>query len=177
MEKPAGFLVMATSAVDTYRNLWNGSGITYFTFISIQNSQKLKYKIQSQKILKNKVEVWYNSNTWESNQNLIQKEIKKKLNSDNACYHSVQNLLSSRLLSKNLRIRIYKTLISTLIPYECETWSLTLREEDILRVFENRVLRRMFGLKRDEVTGGWRKLHNEERHNLFSVPNLIRKTK
>jgi hypothetical protein len=58
--------------------------------------------------------------------------------------------------------------------YGCETWSLTLREEQRLRVFENRVLRRIFGRKRDKVTGDWRKLHNEELHNLYSLPNIIR---
>jgi hypothetical protein len=60
------------------------------------------------------------------------------------------------------------------VPYGCETWSLTVREEHRLRVFENRVLRRIFGPKRDEVTGGWRKLHNEELHNLYSSPSIIR---
>jgi hypothetical protein len=88
-----------------------------------------------------------------TNQNLIQEEIKRRLNSDNACYHSVQNLLSSRLLSKNLNIRIYKTIILPVVLYGCETWSLTLREEHKLRMYENRVLRRIFGPKRDEVTG------------------------
>jgi hypothetical protein len=77
-----------------------------------------------------------------TNQNLIQEEIKKRLNSDNAYYHSVQNLLSSRLLSKNLKIRIYKTIILPVVLYGCETWPLTSREEYRLRVFENRVLRR-----------------------------------
>jgi hypothetical protein len=61
--------------------------------------------------------------------------------------------------------------------YECETWSLTLREEHRLRVFENRVLRRIFGPKRDHATGDWRKLHNEELHNLYSSPNIIRMIK
>jgi hypothetical protein len=96
-----------------------------------------------------------------TNQNLIQEEIKRRLNSGNACYHSVQTLLSSDLLSKNLKIRTYKTTILPVILYECETWSLTLREEHRLRVFETRVLRRMFGPKRDKVTQEWRKLHNE----------------
>jgi hypothetical protein len=73
----------------------------------------------------------------------------------NACYHSVQNLLSSHLLSRNIKIRIYKTIILPIVLYGCETWSLTLREEHRLRVFENRVLG-IFGPKRDEVTGGWR---------------------
>jgi hypothetical protein len=80
---------------------------------------------------------------------------KRRLNSGNACYHSVQNLSSSRLLSKNVKIRIYKTIILPLILYGCETWSVTVREEHKLRVFENRVLRRIFGPKRDGVTGGW----------------------
>jgi hypothetical protein len=74
--------------------------------------------------------------------NFIQGEIKRRMNSGNVCYHSVQNLLSSRLLSKNVKIRIYKTIISPVVLYGCETWSLTLREEHKLRVFENRVLRR-----------------------------------
>jgi hypothetical protein len=63
------------------------------------------------------------------------------------------------------------------VLYGCETWSLTLREEHRLRVFENRVLRRICGPKRDEVTGGWRKLHNEELHNLYSSPSIIKMTK
>jgi hypothetical protein len=83
-----------------------------------------------------------------TNQNLIQEEIKRRLNSGNACYHSVQNLLSSRLLSKNLKIRIYKTIILPVVLYRCETWSLTLRGEHRLRVFENSVLRRIFGSRR-----------------------------
>jgi hypothetical protein len=106
--------------------------------------------------------------------NLIQEEIKKRLNSGNACCHSVQNLLSSRLLSKNIKIRILTTLILPAVLYGCETWSVTLREEHKLRVFQNRVLRRIFKLKKDEVTGGWRKLHNEELHNLYTLRNIIR---
>jgi hypothetical protein len=90
------------------------------------------------------------------------------------CYHSVQNLLSSQLLSKNLKIRIYKTIILPVVLYGCETWSLTLRDEHRLGVFENRVLRRIFGPKRDEVKGEWRKLHNEELHDLCSSPSIIR---
>jgi hypothetical protein len=91
----------------------------------------------------------------------------------NACYRSVQNFLSSRLLSKNLKIRIYKTIIFPVVLYGCEIWSLTLREEHRLRDFENRVLRRIFGPKRDEVTGEWRKLHNEELHDLYTLPSII----
>ena len=73
----------------------------------------------------------------------------------------MQNLLSSSLLSKNLQIMIYRTIVLLVVLYGCETWSLTLKEERRLRMFENRVLRRIFGPKRDEVTGEWRKLHNE----------------
>ena len=67
----------------------------------------------------------------------------------------MQNLLSSNLLSKILKIKIYRTVILPVVLYGCETWSLTLREERRLQVFKNRVLRRMFGPKRDEVTGEW----------------------
>jgi hypothetical protein len=88
-----------------------------------------------------------------TDQNFIQAEIKNRLKLGNACYCSVQNLLSSRLLSDNLKIKIYRTIILHLVLYRCEAWSLTLREERRLRVFENRVLRREFGPKRDEVTG------------------------
>jgi len=89
----------------------------------------------------------------------------------------VQNRLSSRLLSKNLKIKICRTIILPVVLYECETWSLTLREERRLRVFENRVLRRVFGSKKDEVTGEWRKLHNEELNDLYSLPNIVRVVK
>jgi hypothetical protein len=82
--------------------------------------------------------------------------------------------LSSRLLSKKVEIRKCKTVILLVTLYVCETWSLTLREEQRLRVFENRVLRRIFGPKRDEVTGGWKRLHNEVLRNLYSSPNIIR---
>jgi hypothetical protein len=108
-----------------------------------------------------------------TNQNFIKEEIKRRLNSGNACYHSVQNLLSSRLLSKNVKVRIYKTLILPVVLYGCETWSLTVKEEHKLRVFENRVLR-IFGPKRDGVTRVLRKLHNEELHNLYYSPSIIR---
>ena len=86
----------------------------------------------------------------------------------------MQKPLSSRLLSKNLKIKIYRTIILPVVLYGCESWSLTLREERRLRVFENRVLRRIFGPKRDEVTGEWRKLHNEELKGLYSSPNIVR---
>jgi hypothetical protein len=114
-----------------------------------------------------------------TNQNLIHEEIKRSWNSGNGCYHSVQNLLSSRLLSAiccllSATVGLYKTIVLPVVLYGCETWSLILREEHKLRVFENRVLRRIFGLKRDGVTGGWRKLHNEELQDLYSPPSIIR---
>jgi hypothetical protein len=70
-------------------------------------------------------------------------------------------------------MRIYKTIILSVVPYDREIWSLTLREEHKLRVFENRVLMRIFGSKRDEVMGGWRKLHSKELHDLYSSLNII----
>jgi len=88
-----------------------------------------------------------------TNQNCIVEKIKSRLMSGNACYHSVQNLLSSKLLSKNLKIKIYRNINFTVVLYGCETWSLTLGEERKMRVFENMVLRRIFGPRRDEVTG------------------------
>jgi hypothetical protein len=107
----------------------------------------------------------------------MHEEIKSTLNSGNACYHSVQSLLSSRLLFGNLKFGIYKTIILPVVLYDCETWTVTSREEHRLRVFENRVLRRIFGPKRVEVTGEWRKLHNEEFHNLYLSPDIITKIK
>jgi len=83
----------------------------------------------------------------------------------------VQNLLSSRLLSKNLKI--YRTIILPVVLYGCEAWSLTSREERKLRVYENMVLRRIFGSRRDEVTGEWRRLHNEELNDLYSSPSIV----
>ena len=83
------------------------------------------------------------------------------------------SFLSSRLLSKNLKIKIYKTIIFPFVLYDCEKWSLTLRKECRLRVFENRILRRIFGPKREE-NGEWRRLHNKEFHSLVRSPNIVR---
>jgi len=102
------------------------------------------------------------------NQNSIQEEIKSRQKSGNACYHSVQNLLPSSLLTKNIKIKTYRTIILPVGLYGCETWLLTIREEHRLRMFEKRVLRRIFGSKRDEVTGEWRILNNEELNDLYS---------
>jgi hypothetical protein len=108
-----------------------------------------------------------------TSQNDIRDEIKSRLNSGNACYYSVQNLLSSRLISKNLKIKIYKTVILPVVLYGCETWSLTLKEEHRLRVLENRVFRKIFGPKMEEDRS-WRKLHDDELHDLYSSPNIVR---
>jgi hypothetical protein len=101
-----------------------------------------------------------------ANQNFIQEEIERRLNSGNACYHSVHNLLSSHLLSRNVNSIIYKTIILLAVLCGCETWFLTLKGENGLRVFENRVLSRICGPKRNKVMDGWIKLHKEELYNL-----------
>ncbi|KAJ4435542.1 hypothetical protein ANN_18158 [Periplaneta americana] len=154
------------------------------------NSQKTKYMIMSrdENIVRNgnikignlsfeEVEKLKYLGATVTNINYTREEIKHRINMGNACYYSVEKLLSSSLLSKDLKVRIYKTVILPVVLYGCETWTLTLREEHRLRVFENKVLRKIFGAKRDEVTGEWRKLHNTELHALYSSPDIIRDIK
>ncbi|KAJ4444578.1 hypothetical protein ANN_06373 [Periplaneta americana] len=154
------------------------------------NPEKTKYIIMSrdQNIVRNgnikignlsfeEVEKFKYLGATVTNINDTREEIKRRINMGNACYYSVEKLLSSSLLSKNLKVRIYKTVILPVLLYGCETWTLTLREGRRLRVFENKVLRKIFGAKRDEVTGEWRKLHNTELHALYSSPNIIRNLK
>ncbi|KAJ4429626.1 hypothetical protein ANN_21827 [Periplaneta americana] len=154
------------------------------------NPEKTKYMIMSrdQNIVRNgnikigdlsfeEVEKFKYLGATVTNINNTREEIKRRINMGNACYYSVEKLLSSSLLSKNLKVRIYKTVILPVVLYGCETWTLTLREEHRLRVFENKVLRKIFGAKRDEVTGEWRKLHNTELHALYSSPDIIRNLK
>ena len=109
-----------------------------------------------------------------TNQNPIREIFKRRLMSGNACYHLVQNFLSAGLPSKNLKIEIYRGIILPGVLYGCETWSLTLREEHRLRVFENRVLRRIFGPNWDKGTGEWRKLHNEELNEVCFSLSIVR---
>ena len=109
-----------------------------------------------------------------TNKNSIQEEIKSRLQSWNTCYHSVQNLLSYNLLSKILKCKVYRTTNLPVVLYGCETWSLTMSEEHRLKVSENRVLRRIFGLKWDKVIRGWKKLNNDGFNNLYSPPNTVR---
>ena len=109
-----------------------------------------------------------------TNTNNIHEEIKHRINIGNACYYSLDKILSSCLLSKKLKVNTYKTIILPIVLYGCETWSLTLREGHRLRVFENKVLRKIFRANRDEITGEWKKLHNVELHALYSSPNIIR---
>ena len=86
----------------------------------------------------------------------------------------MQNILSANLLSKNIKIKKYGTIILPVVLYGCETWSLALREERRLKVFENRVLRRIFEQTKDEKTGEWRRLLSTEPKDLYSTPNIIR---
>ena len=104
-----------------------------------------------------------------TNQNSIQKEIKSRLKSVNACFYSVQNLLSSSSLSKNVKIKLQRTIILPVVLNGCETWSITLRKKLRLRLFENRVWRKIFVPHRNEVTSEWRKLRNEELNDLYSL--------
>jgi hypothetical protein len=106
-----------------------------------------------------------------TNQNDIHDEVKSRLNSGNACYYSVQNILSSRLISKNLKIKIYKTVILPFVLYGFESWSLILREEHRLRVFVNTVL--IFGPKREEDRS-WRRLRNDDLYSLYPSSNVVK---
>ena len=106
-------------------------------------------------------------------QNSVHQEIKSRLKSGNVCSHSVQNFLSSSLLTKSVKMKTYRTIILPVVLCGCETWLLSLREECRLRIFESRVLRRIFGFKRDEVTGEWRRLYNKELYALYSTLNRL----
>jgi hypothetical protein len=138
-----------------------------------QNSGR-NHNIKIDNISSEKLEEFRYLGTALTNQNSTQDEIKRKLKSGNVCYHSVHNLLLSNFLCENLKIQIYRTIILPVVWYGCETWSFTLGEELRLRVFENRVLRRIFGPKRGEVTGEGRKLHKVELNDVSSSANIFR---
>jgi hypothetical protein len=152
------------------------------------NSEKTEYMLTSQSEMGQKhsikianrsfedVERFKHLRTTLTDQNCMHERIKSRLNWGNACYHSVQSFLSC-LLSRNLKVKIYKTIILPVVLYGCETWSLTLREQHRPSVFENRVLRRISEPNRDEVTGEWKKLHNGELQILYSSPAIIRHIK
>ena len=106
-----------------------------------------------------------------TNHILFRKKLRADLEPGNACYHSVQNMLSFSLLSRNIKIKIYRTIILSVVLCVCEIWSLTLTQNHRLRVFENRMLRRIFDPKREDLTGKWRKIYNWEL--LFSAPHQI----
>jgi len=125
---------------------------TKYMFMSREQNAGRMHSVRTDNSIFDRVEEFKYLGTKLGNQNSIAEEIKSRLNSGNTCYLSLQNLLSSRLLSKILKIKIYRTIILPVVLYGCETWSLTLREERKLRVFQNRVLRRIFGHRRDEVT-------------------------
>jgi hypothetical protein len=112
-----------------------------------------------------------------TDQNCMHEEIKSRLNSGNVCYRLVQSLLSSPLLSSNVQVKMYRTIILPVVLCGWETCSRTLVEEHRLKVFENRVLRGMFGPKRYKLTGEWRNSHDRELHNLYCSPNIIRQIK
>ena len=95
----------------------------------------------------------------------------------NACYYSLEKMLSSHLISKKFKVNTYKTIILPVVLYGCETWSLTLRQDQRLRVFKHKVLRKLFGSKSNKIIGKWRKLHNAELHALYSSSNIIRNLK
>jgi len=146
---------------------------TKYIVLSRDQNARRSHSMKSDNSSFERVEEFKYLGTTLTNQSSIQEEIQSRLKSGNACCHSAQNLLSSSLLSKNLKIKIYRTIILLVVLYGCETWSLTLREELRLKLFENRVLRRIFGPKRDEVTRKWRNLHNEELNDLYSSPSIV----
>ena len=137
-------LVVATKEIGLEVN----ADKTKYMVMSREQTAELSHTMKVDNSSIERVEEFKYLGTTLTNQNSIRKEIKSRLKLGNACYHSVQNLLSSSLLSKNLKIKIYKIIILPVVLYGCETWSLTLRGEHRLRVFENRVLMRIFGPKR-----------------------------
>jgi len=145
----------------------------YMVMSRDQNAERI-HSVRTDNSTFERVEEFKYLGTALTNQNSTAEEMKSRLRSGGACCHSVQNLLFSRLLFKNLKIKMYRNIILPVVLYRCETWLLTIREERKLRVFENMVLRRMFGPRMDEITGEWRRLRDEELNDLYSSPNIVR---
>ena len=160
--------------MDYYCYVITDADKTKYMATSRDQNKGLSHHIKSDNCSFERVEEFKYLGTSLTYQNSVQEEIKCRLKSGNVSYHSVQNLLSSSLLSKNIKIKIYITIILRVALYGCENWSLTLREERRLRLFENRVLKRIFGPKRDVETGESRKLHNEGLNKLYSSPKIFR---
>ena len=120
---------------------------------------------------------WKGSNIWEqivTNQNSIQEDLRTDWSQRMSVLSLGAEFWSPSLIAKNINFKIHWNIILPLVLYGCETWTLTLTEERRLRVSENRVLRRIFGLKREEVTRQCRKLHNEEPNDLYTSPSIDR---
>jgi len=147
---------------------------TKYMFMSRDQNAGQNYSVRNDNSTFESFEDFKYLGTTLTNQNSIAEEIKSRLRSGNACYHSVRNLLSSILRSKNLKIKLFRTIIFPVILYACEAWSLTLREVRKQRVFENMVLRRIFGRRSEEVKREWRRFHKEELNDLYSSPNIVR---
>jgi len=142
-------LVVASKEIDPKVH----AGKTKYMDMSSEQNASQNYNIQIDNKSFKRVEQLKYLRTTLKNHNSIQEERMNRLKLGNACYHSAQNLLSYSLLSKNIKLKIYRTIILPAVLYGCETWLLTLREEHRMRVYENRVLRKLFGPKRDKVTG------------------------
>jgi hypothetical protein len=125
--------------------------------------------------------MWQSSGTYTGitlrNQNYMCEEIKSSLNLQTTPYHLIRNSFSSHFLPKDMKIKIQRTISLHFVLYGCETLSVKLREEHKLKMFENWVLRNIFGPKMEDVTGLWRKLRREQLHGLYSSPNIIQVVK
>jgi len=169
VKENAEALVAATSEIGVEVN---ADKTKYMVMSRDQNAGRI-HSVRTDNSTFERVEEFKYLGTTLTNQNSIAEDIKCRFKSGNACYHSVQNLLSSKLLSKNLKIKIFRTVNLPVVLYGYETWSLTLREGRKLRVFENMVLGRIFRPRRDEVTGKWRRFYNDELNDLNSAPNIV----
>jgi hypothetical protein len=136
-----------------------------YMLMSRCNNEGQKYSIKTANMSLEDVAKFKYFGTTLTDQNCMNEEIKNRLNSRNVCCHSVQSRVYCCLLFRNVTVKIYKTIILPVVLYGCETWSFTLREEHRLRVFEDKVLRIIFGPKMNDVIGEWRQLHIEELHH------------